>query len=72
MILQQEKDFSRATDLLSEGIVLFPGHKDLTVCMGVCLMNQGRFKDALDHFTPFDNDPGLRQYMDICRSRITP
>lgn len=69
MILQQEKEFPRAVDLLEEALHLYPGHKDLSVCMGVCLMNQGRFETALSCFTPFDKDPGLRQYIEICRSK---
>ena len=71
MILQKEGDMAGAAALLTRGLEQFPGHRDLSVGMGVCLMNMGQFSRALDCFTPFDNDPSLRQYIDICTTRIT-
>jgi hypothetical protein len=69
MILQKERDLSGAEKLLTKGLDLHPGHKDLSICMGVCLMNQGEFSRALDFFKPFDKDPGLGQYIEICNAR---
>jgi radical SAM superfamily enzyme YgiQ (UPF0313 family) len=71
MIRQKDGDMPGAADLLEQGLKCFPGHRDLSVGMGVCLMNMGQFSQALDCFTPFDRDPSLRQYIDICNSRIT-
>ncbi len=71
MLLQKEKDFSGAADILAQGLAQFPGHRELSVGMGVCRMNMGQFSKALDCFTPFDSDPSLRQYIDICTTRIT-
>lgn len=71
MLLQRERDFSRACDLLTRGLDIFPGHRDLSVGLGVCFMNMGRFDRALDCFAPFDSDPGLRQYINICNTKLT-
>ena len=71
MILQREKDFPGALDLLNRGLDYFPGHRDLVVGKGVYCMNIGNFRQALDCFTPFDNDPSLGQYIEICKTRIT-
>ncbi len=71
MIHQKNRSFRDAVAPLETGLSHFPGHKDLSVCMGVCLMNLGDFAGALTFFTPFDKDPGLGHYIDICNHRIT-
>ncbi|WDP87069.1 MAG: radical SAM protein [Desulfobacter sp.] len=70
MIHQKAKLFSKAVHCLENGLAHFPGHKDLCVCMGVCLMNQAQFSKALSFFIPFDKDPCLGHYIDICKNRI--
>ncbi len=72
MIHQKNRDFPRAMTRFREGLERFPGNKDLSVGMGVCLMNQGNFKKALPFFITFDKDPGLRHYIEICQTRINP
>jgi tetratricopeptide (TPR) repeat protein len=71
MILQKQRAFTQAQELLARGLERFPGHRDLAVGQGVCLMNMGRFDQALDCFAPFDSDPGIGQYIDICKTRNT-
>ncbi len=70
MIHQKNKNFKDAIARLETGLTFFPNHKDLCVCMGVCLMNQDNFSKALTFFTRFDKDPGLGHYIDICNHRI--
>ncbi|WDP92485.1 MAG: radical SAM protein [Desulfobacter sp.] len=70
MILQKSRQFPAAVARLEKGLTHFPGHKDLCVCMGVSLMNLGEFHRALSCFTPFDSDPGLVHYIDICKKQI--
>lgn len=70
MGFQKSRRFPQAVARLEDGLNHFPDHKDLSVCMGVCLMNQGDFKQALSFFAPFDRDPGLRHYIEICENRI--
>ncbi|MCP4718642.1 MAG: radical SAM protein, partial [Desulfobacteraceae bacterium] len=69
MLLQKQKKFSRAADHLEKGLDHFPGNKELCICMGVCLMNQAQFKDALPFFTLFRDDPGMDHYINICNSQ---
>jgi radical SAM superfamily enzyme YgiQ (UPF0313 family) len=69
MVLQKQKQFSKATFHLTKGLDHFPGNKDLSVCMGVCHMNQNRFKKALPFFIPFRDDPGIAHYITICNSQ---
>jgi len=70
MILLKSKQFAQAITRLEEGLSHFPDHKELSVCMGVCLMNMNDFSQALSFFTPFDTDPGLQHYIKICKKRI--
>ena len=69
MLHQKQRQFRDAVTVLKDGLAQFPTHKDLNTCMGVCLMNLGDFSTALDHFTPFDNDPGLSHYISICKQK---
>ncbi|MBA3009338.1 MAG: radical SAM protein [Desulfobacula sp.] len=69
MLFQQQKKINRAAALLTKGLSLFPGNKELSVCMGVTLMNQAKFKDALPFFTLFKDDPGMDPYITICNTR---
>lgn len=69
MIFQKNKQFPEAVARVEQGLKYFPGHKDLCVCMGVCLMNLGEFDKALSFFTPFDSDPGLGHYINICKQQ---
>ncbi len=70
MIHQKNREFPQAMTWLGTGLEHFPENKDLSVGMGVCLMNQGQFKKALSFFTPFDKDPGLGHYINICQTRM--
>ncbi|MCG8688866.1 MAG: radical SAM protein [Desulfobacterales bacterium] len=70
MILQKNRNFTKVISLLEKGLNHFPENKDLSVCMGVCLMNTGNFKQALTFFIPFDTDPALGHYITICKQRI--
>ncbi|MCG8551242.1 MAG: B12-binding domain-containing radical SAM protein, partial [Desulfobacterales bacterium] len=71
MIFQRRKNFPRAMAVLDKGLACFPKDKDLCVCMGVCLMNTGDFRNALTYFTPFAQDPALGQYISICKQKTT-
>ncbi len=70
MIMLKQRRFEQAIPFLEQGIDRFPDHVDLTVCMGVCLMNMGRFEKALTVFNPLGHIDRIRQYADICRQKI--
>jgi radical SAM superfamily enzyme YgiQ (UPF0313 family) len=64
---QKTRDFQGAGAVLEQGLAHFPRHKDLNLCLGICLMNQGRFKAALEFFKPFQAFPETRHYIAICQ-----
>ncbi|MFA5903942.1 MAG: radical SAM protein [Desulfobacula sp.] len=64
---QKSRDFDGAMIILKNGIAHFPKNKDLNLCMGICLMNKGKFKDALEFFEPFKDYPETLYYMQICQ-----
>jgi len=64
---QKSRDFDGAMDILENGMAHFPENKDLNLCMGICLMNKGRFNAALTFFKPFQEYPETRHYIQICQ-----
>jgi radical SAM superfamily enzyme YgiQ (UPF0313 family) len=70
MGLQQQRQFDQAIALLEKGLDHLPENKDLNICMGVSLMNTGRFKTALPFFEKFKNSPETARYIHICLQNI--
>ena len=70
MLRQKSRDMDGADALLGKGLRHFPGHPDLTLCMGVNCMNQGRFARALTLFEPFADRPDIRRYIHICHQNL--
>ncbi|OGR12830.1 MAG: B12-binding domain-containing radical SAM protein, partial [Desulfobacula sp. GWF2_41_7] len=66
---QKIRDFDGAMAILEKAMIDFPAHKDLNLCMGICLMNKGRFKTALTFFKPFKDFPDIRHYIQICQKK---
>jgi anaerobic magnesium-protoporphyrin IX monomethyl ester cyclase len=71
MLLQKKKDFNGAVKTLTNGLTYFKDHKDLNICMGLCLMNMKAFASALPFFEPFQSDKNAAHYMRICRQQLT-
>ncbi len=66
LLMQQTGDFIRAEKLLEEGIRHFPYSEELNLCLGVTLMNLGKFKDALQCLRKFEGSPRARHCMAQC------
>ncbi len=71
MLMQKKRLFNNAILFLEKGLAHWPGNKDLNICMGVCLMNTGQFKTALQFFQKFKNFSETNQYINICHQQIT-
>ncbi|MCK5165359.1 MAG: radical SAM protein [Desulfobacula sp.] len=70
MLLQKKKQFEKAILILEKGLNHSPENKELNICMGVCLMNTGRFKTALKFFEKFKKFAETNQYINICHQNI--
>ncbi|WP_300459166.1 radical SAM protein [Desulfobacula sp.] len=70
MLHQKQRQFDKAILILEQGLSHWPENKDLSVCMGVSLMNTGRFKPALTFFEKFRDFPEISHYMHICHENI--
>ena len=66
MMKQQQREFDRAVRLLSQGIGHFPDSEDLHLCMGVSLMNLGRFEQALSCLMKFQHSKQVVYYIIHC------
>ena len=71
MIFQRQKKFNHAVDRLEQGLNRYENDKDLHVCMGVSLMNLGKFDKALPHFLRFKTDAAMARYIDICQNKLS-
>ncbi|CCK79217.1 MULTISPECIES: B12-binding domain-containing radical SAM protein [Desulfobacula] len=70
MLLQKQRRFDQAILILEKGLNHWPENQDLNVCMGVSLMNTGRFTNALNFFEKFKKIPEMHQYIQICHQNI--
>lgn len=70
MLLQKQRRFDKAILILEKGLGHYPENKDLNVCMGVCLMNTGRFTTALPVFEKFRAVSGIDRYITLCHQNI--
>ncbi|MBC2703779.1 radical SAM protein [Desulfobacula sp.] len=71
MLHQKQRNFNDAISILEKGLEHSPENKNLNICMGVCLMNTGRFKHALDFFEKFGESPETNHYINICHQKIS-
>ena len=70
MLLQKSGQFDRALQVLDQGLAHFSGHKDLCLCKGICLMNEKKFRAALNCLSPFNHHTDVRHYISICRKEL--
>lgn len=71
LLFQKQKKFREAVRIASQALTRYPESRELTLGLGVSLMNLGEFARALDHFTPWEQDETIRPYIDICNRKTT-
>ncbi len=71
MLRQKQKQFEKAISIIEKGLHHFSENKDLSICMGVNLMNLGQFEAALNYFQKFSHLPETDHYINICNQQIT-
>ena len=64
-------DFLGAVKVLNEGIDHFPHSVELHLCLGINLMNLGRFEDALSVLARFEDAPQARYYITECQRALS-
>jgi radical SAM superfamily enzyme YgiQ (UPF0313 family) len=70
MLAQKQRDLQACLDIVGKGLEHFPDDENLHQCMGIALMNQARFGEALEHFLSFEHTGRSRQFIEICRKQI--
>ncbi|MFH2093282.1 MAG: radical SAM protein [Pseudomonadota bacterium] len=70
MLLQKQRLFPKAIQTLTKGLSYFKDHKDLNICMGICLMNMGDFSQALPFFEKFKSFADADHYIQTCRKHL--
>ncbi|MGX9365133.1 radical SAM protein [Desulfoplanes sp. PS50] len=69
MLAQKNRDMQSCQDIVARGLKHFPNDENLHQCMGIALMNQARFGEALEHFLPFEHTGRSRRFIEICRGK---
>ena len=70
MLSLKHRRLDSAITILDQGLAHFPGSKDLVLCKGICLMNQGRFAEAQACLSPFEHHADVRHYLTICQKHL--
>ncbi len=70
MMHQKNRSFVKAVEILEKGLEIHPRDKSLILCMGVSLMNLGKFKQALSCLSPLGDTPDVAPYVAACRARL--
>jgi radical SAM superfamily enzyme YgiQ (UPF0313 family) len=69
MLAQKKRDMQSCLEIVTKGMKHFPDDENLHQCMGIALMNQARFAEALEHFLPFEHTGRSRQFIEICKGK---
>ena len=70
MLLVKHGQLDPAITILDQGLAHFPGSKDLSLCKGICLMNQHGFAEAQACLSPFEQHADVRHYLAICQKEM--
>ncbi|MCG8565364.1 MAG: radical SAM protein [Desulfobacterales bacterium] len=70
MLHGKQRNTQGAMEFVDRGLDHHPGHRDLSICRGVTLMNQGRFEPALEQFKTISDGPDVRRYIEICNTKV--
>jgi hypothetical protein len=70
MLFLKHRRLDPAIQILDQGLNHFPGSKDLSLCKGICLMNQHRFADAHDCLSPFKHHADAGHYLAVCQQHL--
>ena len=70
MLLQKLGRFDQSLQVLDQGLTHFAGSKDLSLCKGICLMNQKKFRAALNCLSSFNQFADVRHYVSICSKAL--
>jgi tetratricopeptide (TPR) repeat protein len=70
ILCQQSGRLAESIDWLEQGLIHFPHSQPLTLCLGVSLMNDRKFKLALACFERFPDSKEARRYHALCREAI--
>ena len=71
MLHQKKMEFGRAVAVLEKGLEANPRERTLLLCMGISLMNLGRFRRALSVLESLGGAPDVLPYVNACRAGLS-
>jgi radical SAM superfamily enzyme YgiQ (UPF0313 family) len=70
LVHQSRGAVQTAVDTLRQGLAHFPGSRELNICMGIALAQQGCHEKALTHLLPFESAPEAVAHIQRCRAAL--
>lgn len=70
VLRQKRGDMEGSIKAASEGLKYSPGSEDLGICLGLSLMNLGRYEEALSRLVPFQGSQKCLAYINSCRAAL--
>ncbi len=70
ILLQKKGNHAESVNVLKDGTARFPHSDHLAACLGVGLMNLGRYDEAVRAMSPFRDSEAVRPHLDGCRRAL--
>lgn len=71
VLYQKRRQAVESIDILEQGLTFFPENQSLSLCLGISLMNVGKFNKALEYFEKYPKSDEARRFAPICRKSIS-
>ncbi len=68
---QKRRQFAESIKFLEKGLSLWPDNPPLTICLGISLLNTGKYQRALACFERFPDSDESRRFAPICRDALS-
>ena len=70
MLKQQKGKFEQSIKILSKGVDYFPESEQMSICLAISYMNQGKYKKALSLLSVFKDSKDAASYIKICNEKV--
>jgi radical SAM superfamily enzyme YgiQ (UPF0313 family) len=70
-LYQKKGNFFASIKILEQGLDYFPDSRQLTLCLGISLINMGEFNKALACFDKFPDSNESHRFVPICRKAVS-
>ena len=70
MLKQKKGEFEHSIKILLKGVDYFPESEQMSICLAISYMNQGKYKKALSILSIFKDSKDAASYIEICNKKV--